>query len=68
MKANTIQTLHAILRDLKSDALRYGRYPRGTHWHARDKSAAFRCMAYNQTVLRVNALIDAIAELEKVEP
>ncbi len=64
LKINTIQTLRLLLADLKVEALHSGHYyhePRtAAAFDNRDKSKAFRSVGYNQTVLRINALQDAI--------
>jgi hypothetical protein len=67
MKAATIHTLRDLVRDLKVDALHSGRYPKPCKaelWEQRDKSKAFRCIAYSQNVRRINAIEDAISVLE----
>jgi hypothetical protein len=69
MKPMTLHTLKALVRDLKVDALHYGRYPTPVNadkWERRDKSRAARCIGYNTTVRRINALEDAISTLEKL--
>jgi hypothetical protein len=66
----TIHTLRALVRDLKVDALHAGRYPtpcQAESWEQRDKSKAFRCIAYNACVRRINALEEVISELEECE-
>jgi len=67
LKPMTIHTLRGLVRDLKMSTLSIGRYPapyRADKWDRRDKSAAFRCMLYNENVRRINALEDAISNLE----
>lgn len=67
VKSRTIDTLRALLYDLKIDALWAGRYPPPqsvSKWEKRDKKQAFRCIAYCQLVRRIGALEDAISELE----
>jgi hypothetical protein len=67
MKTMTIHTLRDLVRDLKVDALHAGRYPKPVNadkWEQRDKSIAFRCIAYVKNVRRINALEDAIFTLE----
>jgi len=67
MKPATIHTLRALVSDLKIDALHAGRYPTPCNaelWEQRDKSRAFRCIAYKTNVRRINAIEDAISTLE----
>jgi len=67
MKVGTLWTLKGLLYDLKLKALHAGQYPAPVKpelWEKRDKQRAFRCIAYNQLVRRINALKEAIVELE----
>jgi hypothetical protein len=66
MKKMTIHTIKGLLRELKEEALRAGRYNTSFYtkdYDNRDKSKAFRCMAYNSTVRRINALEEVIVEI-----
>lgn len=63
----TRDTLGALRSDLVLEALAAGRYPPGTTWERRDKSAAFRCIAYEQLVRRITALERSIAALETAQ-
>ena len=66
MKPRTLETLRAMVKDLKVSALHYGRYPTpvdGDKWEQRNKKRAVHCIGYNTSVRRINALEDAIKEL-----
>ena len=67
MKPRTVHTLKSLLADLKFDAYKAGRYvPPYTAkaFDKRNKKEAFFCIAYNRCLRQINALIDAIKELE----
>lgn len=69
MKPATINTLKALVRRLKVEALHAGRYPTpvsADKWESRDKSKAFTCIAYREGVRNINALNDAISTLEEL--
>ena len=68
VKPRTLDTLRSLLWDLKIDALHAGRYPTPVDpdkWEQRDKKRAFQCLGYVSLVRRINALTDAIAELQR---
>ena len=70
MKPRTLDTLRALLYDLKVETLHSGRYPTPVdpgNWEQRDKSKAYYCIGYVQGVRRINALEDAIATLEALQ-
>ena len=70
IKPATLDTLKALCQDLKGSTLSIGQYPPpydAALWERRDKSKAFRCIAYNQNVRRISALEDAIRALERLE-
>ena len=67
MKPMTIHTLKDLVRELKVQTLHAGRYPtpcKAENWERRDKSRAFRCIAYNTNVRRINALEEVIFHME----
>jgi|GEM_PF-3859979 len=59
----TRDTLGGLRSDLIIEALDAGRYPAGTVWHDRDRSAAFRCMRYERLVRQITALDRALMAL-----
>lgn len=65
MKANTIQTLRRIVREKKIYAMKAGHYPPPYTAEAFDNRGPvfFRSIAYNQTIIEINALKDAINAL-----
>lgn len=69
VKPRTVQSLKRLRFQLKQEAMFTGRFwerpYRGRHFREsdfdrRDKSLAFRSMSYNEDVLLINALADAI--------
>ena len=68
MKKMTIQTVRALVRDLKTEALAAGRYPsphKAELWEQREKGKAFGCILYCRNRRQINALEDLITEAEK---
>jgi hypothetical protein len=64
----TLFTLRYLSDRMKTQAMRLGRYIPYDEWidpdefDGRDKSAAFRCMAYVDSVRQINALKDVLDE------
>ena len=65
MRKSAKATLLRLLRELKSDAFRLGRYEGAPSAEAFDnrKGRPFRCIAYNDAVRRINALSRLLAEV-----
>ena len=73
IKANTMYALQNIREALQQEAMRAGRYGDGTRFFCweeytqRDKSKAFRCVAYNRLVRQISALDNAIEFISEHE-
>jgi len=70
MKAKTIINRLLTLRaKLAGDAMEYGRYEKRSYgaFLSRDKSAAFRCMAYQEVIRQIAALDKAIEVIQNLD-